>query len=107
MTEEMRRIEAVKQMNERAAASRSTDLTGEQIYMRSCNTCHPAGKEGLGPSLEKTTEHYPSEDALVAFLRKGKGNMPGQPKNIIDEREMKNLVIYVRSLVEDLNQPRK
>jgi mono/diheme cytochrome c family protein len=107
MTEEMRRIEAVKQMNERAAAARSTDLTGEQIFMRSCNTCHPAGKEGLGPALDKTNERYTTDEALTVFLRRGKGNMPGQPKNVIDEKEMKNLIVYLRALVEDLNQRHK
>lgn len=107
MSEEMRRIEAVKRQNERAAASRSTDLTGEQIFMRSCNTCHPSGREGMGPALDKTTEHYPQDEALIALLRKGKGTMPGNPKNTLDDQEMHNLIVYLRGLVEDLNAAKK
>ncbi len=104
MTEEMRRIEAVKRMNERAAAARSSDLTGEQIFMRSCNTCHPGGKEGMGPALNQLNKHFSEDAMLVAFLRKGKGTMPGQPKNTIDDQEMSGLVVYVRALCDDLNE---
>lgn len=107
MSEEMRRIDAVKRQNERAAASRSTDLTGEQVFMRSCNTCHPGGREGMGPALDKTTEHYPQDEALTAFLRKGKGTMPGNPKNTLNDQEMHNLVVHLRGLVEELNEPKK
>src|SRR5271170_4709736 len=51
LSEEVKRIEASKQYEEREDASRSTNLTGEQIFIRSCNTCHPGGKQGMGPSL--------------------------------------------------------
>lgn len=102
MTEEMRRIEAVKRMNERAAAARSSDLTGEQIFMRSCNTCHPGGKQGMGPALNDMNEHFADDAALIAFLRKGKGTMPGQPKSTIDDQEMSGLVGYVRALSTEL-----
>lgn len=107
MTEEMRRIEAVKRMSERAAAARSSELTGEQIFMRSCNTCHPGGKEGMGPALNQLNQHFSADVALIAFLRNGKGTMPGQPKNTIDDQEMKGLVVYVRALCDELNESKK
>lgn len=107
MSEEVRRIEAVQRMNERASAARSADLTGEQLFMRSCNTCHPAGRLGMGPALEKMNEHYPTDEALIAFLRKGKGTMPAQPLASMNEKEMKGLVVFLRGMVTELNEPGK
>ena len=101
MSEEMKRIEETKEAQHRREASKSTNLSGEQIFVRSCNTCHPQGKAGLGPTLENLSERYPDEDVLKTFIRSGKGIMPGQPKATINEIEMDNLLDYLRSLEEE------
>jgi mono/diheme cytochrome c family protein len=99
MSEEMRRIHETQQAEQQKEAGRSTNLTGEQLFIRSCNTCHPGGKAGpMGPSLEKMAEHFPADDKLKAFIRKGKGNMPAQPKDTINEKEMDDLIVYLRNL---------
>ncbi len=98
MTEEVRRIEQVKRIEKRRAAASSTDLTGEQVFIRSCNTCHPGGRQGTGPALDKVNEKFPDDAALARFIRKGKGAMPPQPKEALDDRELDNLVGYIRSL---------
>lgn len=102
MGEEMRRIEAAKQANQMRDASMSTNLTGEQIFVRSCNTCHPGGKEGMGPRLDRISEDFPTDATLIAFIRKGKGMMPAQPKDSLNDDEMNNLVGYLRNLSADL-----
>lgn len=104
MQEEVRRIEAAKQAGQLREASRSTNLTGEQIFYRSCNTCHPSGKKGMGPRLDMIAEHFPEDKALIALLRKGKGMMPAQTKDDINDEELKNLVMYVRTLSAQLNE---
>jgi len=101
MSEEMKRIEETKEAQHRREASKSTNLSGEQIFVRSCNTCHPQGKAGLGPTLENLSESYPDEDVLIKLIRTGKGIMPGQPKAEINDIEMDNLLAYLRSLEED------
>jgi mono/diheme cytochrome c family protein len=98
MSEEMRRIEETREAQQRQAASKSTNLSGEQIFVRSCNTCHPQGKAGLGPSLEKMSEHFPDEADLKKLIRTGKGIMPGQPKATLNEEEMDNLLVYLKTL---------
>jgi mono/diheme cytochrome c family protein len=98
MSEEMKRIQQTKEAQQRREASRSTNLTGEQVFIRSCNTCHPSGKAGMGPSLENLSQHYPDDVALKALIRKGKGTMPGQPEKVIDKEELDNLVDYLRTL---------
>jgi mono/diheme cytochrome c family protein len=105
MQEEMRRIEEVKKARLNAAASRSTNLTGEQIFIRSCNTCHLSGDKGpQAPSLINMDRHFPDDAALKTFLRKGKGNMPPVPVSAINDQEMSNLIDYLRQLNIDLHE---
>jgi mono/diheme cytochrome c family protein len=107
MKEEIKRIEAVKQAQQANEASRSDNLTGEQIFIRSCNTCHPSGKKGFGPTLIAMDEHFPTDDKLKALIRDGKGAMPGQPPATLNDREMSNLVEYLRRLNTDLKDAQK
>lgn len=98
MSEEMKRIESNEKAQRQRAEASSSDLTGEQLFIRSCNTCHPQGKAGMGPSLENVPTKYADDAALVSFLRKGQGMMPAQTKDVINDQEMSNLVIYLRQL---------
>lgn len=98
MSEEMRRINETNQAEHVREAGRSTNLTGEQLFIRSCNTCHPGGNKGFGPSLENVAEHFADDAKLRAFLRKGKGMMPAQTKDTINDQEMDELIAYVRNL---------
>jgi mono/diheme cytochrome c family protein len=98
MSEEVRRIEGVKQAEQLREASHTTDLTGEQIFIRSCNSCHPNGKAGIGPSLDKLEEHFGDDNALKKFIRAGKGNMPAQSKSVLNDKELDSLVKYLRKM---------
>ena len=100
ISEEMKRIEASNKYEEREDASRSTNLTGEQIFIRSCNTCHPGGKQGMGPRLIRIGGKYPDDATLKSFIRKGRGIMPAQPKNVINDVELDRLVEYIKALKE-------
>ena len=98
MSEEMRRIEAVKKAQRERDLEGSTNLTGEQIFVRSCNTCHPNGRAGLGPTLEILPSKFPEDAALKAFIRKGKGMMPPQSVDRINDVELDSLIAYLRQL---------
>jgi mono/diheme cytochrome c family protein len=98
MTEEVRRINETNQAEHVREAGRSTNLTGEQLFIRSCNTCHPGGNKGFGPTLENLGKDFPDDAKLKAFLRKGKGMMPAQPKDTINDAEMDELILYLRNL---------
>lgn len=103
MKEEIRRIEAVKQAQEATKSARSSNLTGDQIFIRSCNTCHPSGRKGpLGPSLVDMDQHFKTDAELKAFIRAGKGAMPPQPEAALNDREMDNLIEYLHRLNADL-----
>jgi mono/diheme cytochrome c family protein len=98
MSEEIKRIEEVQRKKEGQEQSMSTNLTGEQIFKRSCNTCHPGGSEGMGPSLSNLNIHFPKDDDLKAFIRTGRGMMPAQTKEVLDDKELDNLVSYLRNM---------
>lgn len=98
MSEEVRRIEEVRKAERRKEEERSANLTGEQIFVRSCNTCHPSAKAGMGPALDRLNEHFPEDRSLKELLRAGRGIMPGQPVDVINEKEMDNLVAYLRDI---------
>lgn len=79
-------------------AGMSTDLTGQQVFIRSCNTCHPGGRQGMGPALDKLAERYPDDNSLKTLIRKGRGMMPAQTKEVLNDRELDSLVAYLRAL---------
>ncbi len=98
MGEEVKRIQAVNEMERERAQSQSTDLTGEQVFIRSCNTCHPRGRQGVGPALDQLSEHFATDEMLKRFIRMGKGIMPANPKDTLNDVELDNLVKYLRAL---------
>jgi len=55
----------------------------------------------MGPSLENLSKDFPDDASLKAYLRKGKGMMPAQPVEIINDQEMDNLIDYLRHLTFD------
>jgi len=75
---------------------------GKQLYYRyGCYGCH--GDSGLGTAdLRKNAEHYPSEQALIAWIRNAPAIKPGtrmpQWEGVIPEQEFPLLAAYVREL---------
>lgn len=98
MSEEIRRIEEQQKVTQRREKQMTTDLSGQQIFIRSCNSCHPGAKAGMGPALDKLGEHFPTDDKLKKFIRQGVGMMPPQPKEALDDDELDSLVQYLRGL---------
>ena len=97
VSEEVRQIERVKQAQKEELAGRSEQLTGQQVFIRSCNTCHPGGCAGAGPSLEEINNRFPTDAQLAKFIRTGSGQMPPQPPSVLTDQELANLISYLRS----------
>lgn len=47
--------------------------SGEVLFMRNCNQCHPGGAGGLGPALNNKP---PPKGAIALVIRTGPGEMP-------------------------------
>jgi mono/diheme cytochrome c family protein len=73
----------------------TTPRTGETIFARYCNTCHPGGGRGVGPSL--ITENY-AEAEMRSVVRHGKKQMPGFGLQVISDDDLNALVEYVKGL---------
>ncbi len=94
MTEEVKRIKASKNNQDKYLEITKGYLNGKQIFIRSCNTCHPGGKASpTGPSIENFARKFKTTNELKQFILKGKASMPAQ--TILTKEELENLVQYL------------
>ena len=68
---------------------------GQQVFMRECHQCHPAGEAGLGPAINSK----PLPGFLIKFqVRTGLGAMPAFSQREISPEELDHLVDYLKAL---------
>jgi mono/diheme cytochrome c family protein len=68
-------------------------IKGQKIYMDNCNTCHPAGRAGLGPGIF----NKPLPGFMIKFqVRNGVGRMPAFKRKDISPEELDQLVRYIK-----------
>ncbi len=68
---------------------------GQEVFMETCNRCHPAGNAGLGPSLI----NKPIPGFLIKMqVRNGYGVMPAFNEKHLSEEELDNIVKYIKEL---------
>jgi len=70
-------------------------VEGQRVFMAYCQSCHPGGAAGLGPSL--------NDKPLPGFLirlqvRNGLGAMPAFGEDLISSEELDALVAYMVTL---------
>lgn len=69
--------------------------TGERVFMRYCNGCHPGGRAGVGFALN----NKPLPAFLIRFqVRHGLGVMPAFSADVISDDELRALARYVIAL---------
>jgi mono/diheme cytochrome c family protein len=78
---------------------------GKTIFIKAtCWGCHPHGENSLhgdkplkGPAFEKK---YKRDQSIVDFVRKGSpdAGMPPFPKDKLSDNDLKNVIVYLRSL---------
>jgi mono/diheme cytochrome c family protein len=72
-----------------------SEKRGEIVFDRHCNKCHVGGEAGLGPGINDK----PLPVTLMKTqVRVGLGAMPGFPENEIDDRELDDLMAYLKGL---------
>ncbi len=71
--------------------------SGEVVFQRYCNVCHPGGGFGAGPSLIVELPRM-SDEQVREVVRHGKNRMPGFTQQEITDEELANLIVYMRGL---------
>jgi mono/diheme cytochrome c family protein len=75
--------------------SSESERRGEAVFDRHCNKCHVGGEAALGPGINDK----PLPVALMKTqVRVGLGAMPGFPEREISERELDDLMAYMKAL---------
>lgn len=66
---------------------------GEKVFMEHCQRCHPGGEAGLGPAIN------PASSLTKRFqIRHGLGAMPAFDEKIISDKELENVLSYLKAL---------
>jgi mono/diheme cytochrome c family protein len=68
--------------------------TGQAIFMKNCQKCHPGGEAGVGPALNKPMTGF----SIRMQVRHGFGPMPAFKKRDISKGEMDYLIAYMKAL---------
>ena len=67
---------------------------GEEVFMKHCQKCHPAGEAGLGPAINSN----PAPQFVKRFqVRHGLGVMPAFSDEIISKKDLRALSAYLRN----------
>lgn len=68
---------------------------GKAVFEANCNVCHPGGEKGVGPALKGTAK---TPDQIRTQVRQGKGAMPAFGTEKINDKQLTDLIAYVKSL---------
>lgn len=58
-----------------------------------CQSCHPNGSGGFGPSLKGA-----SPDQIATYVRNGRGQMPTYPQSRLGDQDLADIIAYVTSI---------
>ena len=88
-----------------ALAAKSPAERGAEVFKKAnCVMCHPGGDNAMEPKKPirgaAFLKKYPTDAMIVKRIREGSPNgvMPAFYKDQIDDRQMTELVAYIRSL---------
>ncbi len=69
--------------------------TGQAVFLRYCNTCHPGGHPGVGASLVDPPR---SAQQITQTVRNGRRNMPAFGADKITDSDLGALIAYIQTL---------
>lgn len=106
---EMRIREGFKKIQTPGRPGEVTSGDGAQYWLdrSGCNTCHQMEESNIGPAYRQIAERYDreDEDLLIQSVVHGQTGKWGQAQMIphpdMDERDIRNMVRYILSLVPD------
>jgi len=87
------------------AQTPTAEPAGKDLYMRfSCYACHGfSGQNGSGARLVPMKI---TQEAFMAFVRKGRGQMPHYTAKVLSDAQLVEIYTYIKAL-PDLTPPAK
>ncbi len=78
----------------------TADNRGMVLFGRYCDSCHPAGREGIGSSLRsaQVKRGFASVDKITKLVRSGGFDMPPFRKDLLSDGDLGAIGGYVLSL---------
>lgn len=68
---------------------------GRVVFMQHCHKCHPGGEAGLGPAIN---DKPLPEFLMKTQVRVGLGAMPSFHRDEISDKELDDLIRYLKAL---------
>ena|SRR5688572_14359276 len=88
----VRKAEPIK--GKQFVAKNERVANGEVVYMKYCQSCHPGGEGGLGPSINAN----PAPQFVKRFqMRHGLGVMPGFKKDEISKSDVRDISKFLKA----------
>ena len=66
---------------------------GQIVFAANCNSCHPGGQTGLGPTITGLADQQ-----ITGPVRSGQGTMPAFGPDKISDQDLTNMLAYIRTL---------
>lgn len=84
----------------RSGLIETSDNRGQVLFGRYCDSCHPAGRAGVGASLRSAQfkREYTSAAQISEFVRKGGFDMRAYPPEFLPDDELNTISQYILTL---------
>lgn len=76
----------------------AASAAGQSVFQQFCDSCHPGGREGVGPELRGAAfqAKYGDDAALKRVITDGRGGMPGFKQ--LSASQLEQLLAYIQSM---------
>ena len=83
-----------------AAGDQAAVAAGATLFGANCNSCHPGGNAGVGPTLHgpRFLAGVPNVASITARIRSGGGEMPPFGPDQLSDQDVANVAAYIISL---------
>ncbi len=94
------RHESASVPHEGASLVASGSNVDQVLFGRYCDSCHPAGDEGIGASLRSAQfkQEYTTPDQIAKVVRSGGFDMPAFPSALLPDDSLQQITKYVLNL---------
>jgi cytochrome c551/c552 len=81
----------------------TNDNRGQVLFGRYCDSCHPAGREGIGASLrdDQFKRKFKTEQQIAEFVRTGGFDMRPYPPEFLPDEDLMEISRFILGFTEE------